>query len=333
MDALVFRGPGEMALEQRPRPQAGPGEAVIAITAAGICGSELTSFTGASTRRAPGLVFGHELAGVVRAVGPGASAEIVGHEVTINPLVACGRCATCRDGRPNACPNRTLLGLHMDGGFAEEVVAPVASLRDLGELDDRAGTLVEPMANAVHVADLLPGVIGREIAVLGAGPIGLSVLSALRVAGAGSVTVFDPVEARREEALQTGADAVGDPGDGGAESAFDHVVDAAGVTASRRAAIALCRPGGAVVLLGLHSAESELPINAAVAKELRLQCAYAYTQRDFDTALGLLAAGLIHYEGWLSERPLAEGQAAFETLVHRPGEATKIILRPAGRGG
>src|ERR1700731_2041553 len=129
MMALVFKGPGAMAVEARPRPEAGRGELVIAVSAAGICGSELTSFTGRSTRRAPGRVFGHEVAGTVRAVGTGAASELVGQSVTINPLVPCGHCRTCLSGRTNACPTRTLLGMQVDGGFAEEVAVPVSAIR------------------------------------------------------------------------------------------------------------------------------------------------------------------------------------------------------------
>jgi threonine dehydrogenase-like Zn-dependent dehydrogenase len=109
---------------------------------------------------------------------------------------------------------------------------------------------------------------------------------------------------------------------------FDHVVDAAGTSSSRNAAIDHCDAGGCVVYLGLHSATSELAVNAAVAKELRLQCSYAYTEDDFDAALELLRVDAIPYKHWITELPLQDGQAAFQTLVERPEQATKIVLRP-----
>jgi L-iditol 2-dehydrogenase len=331
MSALVFRGPGLMEVEQRPRPSLSDDEVLVQVRAVGICGSELTSFTGDSTRRPPGRVFGHEIAGVVRAVGAEVSEALLGEEVAVNPLVPCGRCSQCRAGRSNACPHRRLLGMQVDGGFAEEVAVPASSLSPLGVLDDIAGSLVEPVANAVHVAELLPGVLGRHVAVLGAGPIGLSVVAVLRVAGAGRITVIDPVEARRGEASITGADATIAPAD--VEGLIvDHVVDAAGVTSSRNSAIDICASGGTIVLLGLHTAVSEMPINAAIAKELRLQCSYAYSPVDFQSALTMLQAGAIPYRSWITELPLDEGQAAFKTLVERPEEATKIILRPTPAG-
>lgn len=328
MSALVFHGPGRMVLEPRPRPIPGNGDVVLAVSAAGICGSELTSFTGDSTRRAAGRVFGHEIAGTVGAVGPHAPSDLVGQRVVVNPLMPCGRCAICVSGQTNACPNRTLLGMQIDGGFAEEVVVPAAALRKLDELEDVGGTLVEPLANAVHVVQLLPRVIGENVLVFGAGAIGLCVVTVLRRAGAGKITVVDPVGARREMALDSGAHEACSPGEGPNLGEAGHVVDAAGVTSSRRDAIMYCAPGGCIILLGLHTAESELPINAAVAKELRLQCSYAYTQRDFDVALRLLQSGSVSYRPWITELGLPEGQAAFEALVDRPGDVTKIVLRP-----
>jgi 2-desacetyl-2-hydroxyethyl bacteriochlorophyllide A dehydrogenase len=329
MQALVFQGTGQMAVERRPYPEPGPLEVLVRVSAAGICGSELTSFTGHSTRRAPGRVFGHELAGEVVAVGSAAPAALVGERVTVNPLHPCGHCRQCARGRSNVCPERVLLGMQVDGGFAELVAVPYSSVSTLGSLDDVAGALVEPLANAVHVAGLLGDTLGRHVAVLGAGAIGLSVVAVLRVAGAGRITVIDPVAARRDAALQSGADRALAPDDESLEGLlFDHVVDAAGTDGSRNSAIERCDAGGCVVLLGLHTATSELAVNAAVAKELRLQCSYAYTQDDFDAALELLRTDAIHYQHWITELPLQDGQEAFRTLVERPEQATKIVLRP-----
>jgi 2-desacetyl-2-hydroxyethyl bacteriochlorophyllide A dehydrogenase len=329
MQALVFKGTGQMAVERRPYPQPGPDDALVRVTAAGVCGSELASFTGRSTRRAPGRVFGHELAGEVVAVGSAAPAELIGQRVTINPLHSCGRCRQCRAGRANACPDRVLLGMQVDGGFAELVAVPHSDLTALGQLDDIAGSLAEPIANAVHVAGLLPATLGRHVAVMGAGAIGLSVIAVLRVAGAARITVVDPVPARRDGALDSGADTALAPDDESLDGLlFDHVVDAAGNGAARNAAIERCDAGGCVVLLGLHNATSKLAVNAAIAKELRLQCSFAYTQEDFDAAVELLRTDAIPYKHWITELPLQDGQEAFQTLVERPEQATKIVLRP-----
>lgn len=326
MQALVFEGPRRMSIAERAKPVPKEGEVLVAVDAVGICGSELTSFTGDSTRRAPGRVFGHEIAGRAVAVGPDLDKELVGRRVAVNPLIPCGRCKQCAAGRSNCCPDRILLGMQVDGGFAEAVAVPADSLYEASELDPIGASMVEPVANAMHVLGLLPPTTGHDIAVLGAGAIGLSIISALHVSGAGSIAVVDPVASRREQALQAGADAGYSPGD--APKSFEHVVDAAGTSSSRRFAAQACAAGGTVVLLGLHSATSELPINEAIAKELRLQCSYAYTQEDFELALKLLDQGQIPYEDWITELPLSAGHAAFITLADRPESATKIVLRP-----
>lgn len=326
MEALIFEGPRQMSISERARPVPEAGEVLIAVDAVGICGSELTSFTGASTRRAPGRVFGHEIAGRVAAVGPHVDNELIDKRVAVNPLIPCGRCTQCAAGRSNCCPNRVLLGMQIDGGFAEAVAVPMHSICEAPELDPIGASMVEPLANAMHVLNLLPSITGHDIAVLGAGAIGLSVVSILQVSGAGSITVIDPVANRREQALAAGAHTAYSPEDAPAD--FEHVVDAAGTASSRRFAIQACAAGGTVVLLGLHSATSELPVNEAIAKELRLQCSYAYTQRDFELALELLDQGRIPYQGWITEMPLSEGHDAFVTLADRPEDATKIVLRP-----
>jgi threonine dehydrogenase-like Zn-dependent dehydrogenase len=301
----------------------------VAVTAAGICGSELTSFTGDSTRRAPGRVFGHEFVGRVARTGSEVASDIVGELVAVNPLSSCGLCRQCRGGRPNACPDRSLLGLHVDGAFAEEVAVPHGDVRRLAGLDELAGALAEPLANAVHAVGLLGNVVGRRIAVFGAGTIGLCVTQVLRIAGAASIIAVDPVESRRERALAAGADEAITAQDAEAELVdFVDAVDAAGLEASRRTAIDAAPPGATVVLLGMHQAESKLPINLAISKELALVCSYAYTAQEFDTALGLLHAGAVARDDWITEFTLADGQQAFETLIRHPEAATKIILRP-----
>ena len=224
---------------------------------------------------------------------------------------------------------RPLSPVQVDGGFAELVAVPHSDLTALGLLDDIAGSLAEPIANAVHVAGLLPATLGRHVAVMGAGAIGLSVIAVLRVAGAARITVVDPVPARRDGALDSGADTALAPDDESLDGLlFDHVVDAAGNGAARNAAIERCDAGGCVVLLGLHNATSKLAVNAAIAKELRLQCSFAYTQEDFDAAVELLRTDAIPYKHWITELPLQDGQEAFQTLVERPEQATKIVLRP-----
>jgi 2-desacetyl-2-hydroxyethyl bacteriochlorophyllide A dehydrogenase len=325
MRALVFDGPRTMSIAERPDPDAAPGEVVVGVVHAGICGSELGSFTGDSTRRPPGRVFGHELAGTIVAVGAGVAVDRVGEPVAVNPLTWCGDCPACRAGRPNICAARTLLGMQRDGGFAGRVAVPAAAARPLAGLDTVGGAFAEPVANAVHVAGLIDGARRGAALVIGAGAIGLCVTAVLRAGGAGHLVVTDPVAPRRALAIAAGADEAVEPA--AITGPFDAVVDAAGTDAARALALRVGAPGATVVLLGLHSAVSPLAINEAILRELRLQTSYAFRPAEYDDALALLRTGAIPYREWTTERPLDDGEAAFATLADRPAEATKIVLR------
>lgn len=152
MRALVLRDFGELMVERRTDPDPGPREALVRITATGICGSDLHGFTGESGRRAPGQVMGHETVGTVhtpsRAGGPPA-----GTVVTVNPVISCGKCAACRSGREQACPDKRVIGVHTEvvSAFAELMAVPVGNLVQLPDaMPVEYGALVEPLAVGYH---------------------------------------------------------------------------------------------------------------------------------------------------------------------------------------
>ena len=153
MKALVYLGPGRMELQDAPEPSPGPGEVVIASRASSICGSDLHGFREASPRRIPPLIMGHETVGTIDAVGDGVPASRVGERVVLKPIVSCGVCRWCREGAINHCPTGRLVGRDLTGGFAERFAVPAgAAVPFDADVSDEVGTLVEPLANAVHVA-------------------------------------------------------------------------------------------------------------------------------------------------------------------------------------
>src|SRR2546426_12690148 len=119
MKALVYFGPRRMELQELREPIPGAGEARVRVRAAAICGSDLHGFREASPRRIPPLVMGHEVVGTIDAVGDGVAGELFGRRVVVMPVVSCGTCELCAEGRPNLCPNRVLMGMYFPGGFAE----------------------------------------------------------------------------------------------------------------------------------------------------------------------------------------------------------------------
>jgi threonine dehydrogenase-like Zn-dependent dehydrogenase len=192
----------------------------------------------------------------------------------------------------------------------------------------RTGALVEPLANAVHAVGLARRLVATEVAVvLGAGTIGIFAVQAARAAGIGDVRVVEPHEARRAAALAAGArSAHADAAELARERRADLVIDAVGATATRRAALDVVRPGGVVVLLGLHEDESALPFHRIVRDQVALQGSFAYTDADFAAALDLLASGRVALGDLARTLPLDAGPDAFATLAAGPTAQLKTFL-------
>jgi 2-desacetyl-2-hydroxyethyl bacteriochlorophyllide A dehydrogenase len=318
-----------MAVESVDEPRQGHDEVVVRPEAAGICGSEVEGYLGRMPNRVPPLVMGHEFAGMVVAAGRGAGDEWSGRRVAVNPLLSCRSCARCKAGERNLCAERRLIGVHVAGGFAERVAVPAANLIRLPDgVDARIGALVEPLANAVHAVGLARRLGKVETAVvLGAGTIGMFALYAARAAGVPDVRVVEPHSARRAAALAAGARAAhAEAAELARERRADLVIDAVGATATRRAALDLVRPGGAVVLLGLHEDESALPFHRVVRDQVALQGSFAYTDADFAAALELLTNGKVSLGELASTRPLEAGPEAFATLAAGPTAQLKTFL-------
>src|SRR3712207_1698583 len=301
MKGIVWHGPEEMSVEDVPVPEVEPGTVIVRPTAAGICGSEIEGYLGRMGNRTPPLVMGHEFAGTVTEVGEGADEDLLGRLVAVNPLSSDGTCRLCLAGLTNLCPNRSLVGIHSPGGFAEYTLAPAANVYPLPDgVEARTGALAEPLANGVHAArlGLKDGPVEHAV-VIGAGTIGLMCLQAAALDGVPEVHVVEPVGARREQALALGATAVHESGDevrlaleGPTEGlGVDLVIDAVGAEVTRRVALDLLRPGGRVVFIGLHDDDTTLGFHGVGRGQFDLQGSYAYTAEDYEQALEWLVGG------------------------------------------
>ena len=339
MKAIVWNGPEEMAVEQVPEPNVEPGSVIVRPQAVGICGSEVEGYLGKMGNRTPPLVMGHEFAGTVTEVGEGVDRELVGKEVAVNPLSSDGTCGLCCAGYTNLCPNRALIGIHSPGGFAEYVLTPqqnVYPLPDNLPNSARIGALAEPLANGVHAVRLgLAEDAVEHAVVIGAGTIGLMCLQAAVLDGIPEVSVVEPHEARRDQALGLGAhaayasgaeawEALDDPTEG---LGADLVIDAVGAEVTRRMAVEeLARPGGRAVMVGLHDDATTLGFHDVVRSQLAIQGSYAYTADDYEQALQWLVkrrAGIGELPPVL---PLERGPDAFAELVRGPSAQIKVFL-------
>lgn len=332
MRALVYLGPGRMELREVPDPVPEAGEVVMRSRASAICGSDLHGFREATPRRVPPLVMGHETVGVVEAVGGAVDPGRRGERVVLKPLLFCGACPRCREGRTNLCASGRLVGKDVPGGFAELFAVPsTAAVRLPQGIPDDVATLTEPVANAVHVVSRSVR-RGDDVLVIGAGPIGVSMARVATIAGAGRVRCVDPLEPRLRLARAQGADALtpqeaeaalGSPGASGA----DVVIDAAGYQATWELSLRCVRSGGRIEAVGLGAAACTVDAFAIAGKEAIIAGSFGWTDEEFDRASALVASGEIRTDGWFTHVPLSEGQRAFEELVG--GSALfKVVLDP-----
>ncbi|GIP40816.1 galactitol-1-phosphate 5-dehydrogenase [Paenibacillus sp. J31TS4] len=326
----MYEGPRVLTLREAEVPVPAEDEVLIRVERAGICGSELSGYLGHNSLRKPPLVMGHEFAGTVEAAGARAGRFRSGDRVTANPLVSCGRCRACLAGDGQLCPQRVLVGAGRPGAYAEYVAVPERNVYRLPDgMGMAEGALVEPLACAVHIGRLASLAPWDRLFIAGAGPIGLLVLAAARRFGLTDIVVMDINRSRLDIVRELGGQAAANPEelrrlvpDGG----FDAAVDAVGLEATRRACMEAVRPGGRIVLSGLHAADSSLPVNLAIRSELTLLGAFAYRPLDFELALDWLAQGLVDLSPWTETAPLEEGQACFEKLLSDPGRTAKILL-------
>jgi 2-desacetyl-2-hydroxyethyl bacteriochlorophyllide A dehydrogenase len=332
--AIVWQGPNRMAVEERPDPRDPAGdEVIVRPEAVGICGSEVEGYLGHMANRTPPLVMGHEFAGVVVAAGSDA-AELEGARVAVNPLWGCGHCRLCRAGRGNLCPDRTLIGVHRDGAFADLVRAPAQAARALPEgIPARVGALVEPLACGVHAVRLgLEAPTVERALVLGAGTIGLLTMTAALLSGIDHVAVVELDPQRRERAAALGAHAThGSEDEARAAEEVDLVLDAVGAQATRRLALEVLRPGGTAIYVGLAADDTTLGFHGVVRSQHRLQGSYAYTMQDFEQAHAWLTSGQASLGELADVRPLEDGPDAFARLAAGPSPEIKVFLAGAGR--
>jgi alcohol dehydrogenase len=328
--ALVYTAEKEMTYREEPAPLRSEGDVLIRVDAVGICGSDMHAYHGHDPRRVPPLLLGNELAGEILE-GPGAGAS-----VTVNPLITCGRCEFCVQGRNNLCAHRTMIGMTRSGGFAEFVTTAAASVIELPRgMSARAAALTEPAATALHALNAAMRSLARPIpecraVVIGGGSIGLLTALLLASYGCRHVRLAETNSLRRASAGRAAGCETYDPaaGEDPAPDSVDLVVDAVGAKATRRSALACVKPGGVVVHVGLADWASEIDMRKLTLAEITLVGVYTYSTADLRAAARALHEGAFGDLAWIEERPLADGARAFRDLDEGRTPAAKILLRP-----
>jgi threonine dehydrogenase-like Zn-dependent dehydrogenase len=343
MRALVYRGPHDIGVEDRPDPEPGPDEVLLRITATGICGSDLHGYTGENKRRHPGQIMGHETVGRIEAVGSavrGAGRE-PGRVATVNPVIGCGDCAQCAAGTEQLCARRTVIGVNkeIDSAFAELMLAPAGNVVVLpDDLPEEYGALIEPLAVGYHAAT--SGRVGSADAVLviGGGPIGQACALAARRLGAERVVVSEPSAARRELVARLGFATV-DPMRGDLAEQVgtalgrpaSAVLDAVGIGRTVGDGLRSSALGARLVLVGMGAREFPLAAFDVSTFERSIIGSFTYPSTEFrDTAEWVAGRpdGLQHL---VDDRVgLDAAPDAFARLASGDLDVSKILVFPHG---
>jgi len=333
MKALVYTHPGHMELQERPMPELIDGEVVLRIEAVGICGSDLHAWHGHDPRRQPGLVLGHEFVGrIERSAAPGFEP---GSRWTGNPLIVCGTCEYCVQGRNNLCANRTMVGMTRPGAYAEYMSIPAPSLVALpADLTSVAAALTEPAATAWHAINLSMRALVRplhecDVLVIGGGAIGMLAGLLLKHLGARELIVTELNPKRRETLARAvvGCAAIDPREHPPAEARFEFVIDAVGSKVTREQAFRCVKPGGVIMHVGLQDWASEIDMRKLTLAEISLLGTYTYTTADLRATVDALQRGVFGDLAWVEERRLEDGPQAFIDLDRGASAAAKIVLR------
>lgn len=329
MKALLCDEPGRLTLIDMPEPQPGPGEVLVRIRRAGVCGTDYHIFAGNQPYLSYPRVMGHELAGTVEAAPVGSDLR-TGQVVCIEPYIWCGACRACRRGRTNCCQNLQVLGVHRDGGFCEFLCVPERNVIPADGLGLEEAAMAEFLAIGAHGVRRSGAGPADRVAVIGAGPIGLAASIFVKARGA-HVSVIDTNATRRAFAASSiGADAVHEAGPdlrdrlsaATAGDFFDVVIDATGSPAAMQAGFALVGHGGTYVLLSIVRADISFSDPEFHKRETTLLGSRNATRVDFETVLTAMRDGQVPVAALASHRGGLDEAAGLIPLWAQPENRT-----------
>ncbi|MDN3525249.1 Zn-dependent oxidoreductase [Halomonas sabkhae] len=337
MKAFQVNAPQDYHLVDTETPEAEPGEVLVKVAFAGICGSDMHIIHGDNAFVRFPRITGHEFAGLVEAVGEGVEDVSVGDQVCIDPVINCGHCYPCRIGRPNVCTSLEVIGVHRNGGFEERVNVPAANVHRLPEnLGLDAAALVEPYTIAANVLGRMQPHPGDRLLILGAGVIGLTILQVARAQGIEDITVSDVIDARLDTARELGATRAlnGAEQDVEAEVAaltggegMPLIADAACVPALLPQMLRMASPAGRIGLLGFDPTPSDLVQLEVIKKELTL-VGSRLNNRKFPEVIDLMASGRLDPLALVSHRlPFDDMPDAIQMIDNHPERARKVLIQ------
>jgi (R,R)-butanediol dehydrogenase / meso-butanediol dehydrogenase / diacetyl reductase len=332
MKAIVYEGSKSISVKEISDPQLQPGWALIKVSYAGICGTDLNIYNGTHPRAKAPLVMGHEFSGTLVTDTPSLKA---GTRVTVYPLLSCGECSSCLSGNAHVCNTLKLLGIDRDGGMAEYVQVPIDTIIPIDDdVSDTLGALIEPIAVGVHTLRETGFVPGDNSIVFGCGTIGLTLAITLQQFGSSSVTMVETDLQRIAIAKKLGFQVIDSTkenleehtqrltnGDG-----FDWVFDCAGVQPVANVLFDMVRVRGHIVIVAGYKEPASLPLLKGMFKETSIQFVRVYRKKDFEIAASLASKDVRYNEIITHELSYEEAVKGFEFLTTKGTGAVKVLF-------
>lgn len=343
MKALVFQGPKEFEVKEVPIPVCGEEEILVKVRYAGVCGTDNRIYQGTKVIEAPRIT-GHEFSGVIQQIGALVKGYEIGQRVSVYPMIYCGHCHCCKDGRTNICINRTTIGYEIDGGFAQYVKIPKEAI-DCGNVvpvpdnvSDEIAAISEPITAAYHGIQQAKLRDGDVFVIVGAGPIGLFHTQLSKCVNLAKRIVVEPIAEKRKMALDMGADLVIDPTVEDAKKIImeqtggrgaDSVIVDVGIPTVLEQSLDYVKKGGRLVIFAGMPAGSKVTIdpNTIHYKEIVLTGSSSSSAINQAEVFQLLSSGKVDTKGMISGCfPLEEWRTAFEMKNNYIG--VKTIINP-----
>ncbi|MEM9574007.1 MAG: alcohol dehydrogenase catalytic domain-containing protein [Pseudomonadota bacterium] len=333
--AAVYRGDKTFSVEHKEAVAPAAGEVQIDVAYCGICGTDLHIYLGHMDQRVGfERTIGHEMSGVISALGEGVEGLSVGQHIVVRPLDHCGDCPACDDGNEHICHNLKFIGIDTEGAFQQKWNVPAHTIHVLpDELDLSHAALIEPLAVACHDVNRGKVAKGENVLVIGGGPIGMLVALVARNAG-GKVTISEINENRLAYAKKLGFDTLNPLNDDvakiihdrtggkGAEVVFEVSGSQPGVDLMTEAAATR----GRIVMVAIHATKPQIDLFKFFWRELELFGARVYLKSDYEDAMKLLAEGVVDCESFITDiKSIDEIQGAFEALTSNPNAMKSMI--------
>ena len=308
---VLVDAPGSISIVEEDVPSLLPGEALVRLVYAGICGSDKAGVQGTHAFFTPPFYPGHEVVGEVLEVARGGCPHSIaaGDRVVVEPTIPCMGCKMCQQGRENLCEQMLFFGCgYREAGMADVFSVPADRLHRVPDsMTDRQAALVEPAATPFHAARIAGPLENRAVVIIGAGTIGLLLLAIVHAQRPSKVVVIDPKESSRHLALALGADVALDATGSSAEAAraalgesADVVFDCVAHESTLRDAVAMAMKGGTVVVVGGAREEATIQLPQIQEFEVRILGSITYTRADFEGALRVIGDGLVDPDDFIS---------------------------------